>query len=357
MDARNFGTMEGMMDFLKLNEMIAPENREAADAAVFRLNDIAKPVGSLGELESIVVRLAALTGSADIDIAKKAVLVLSADNGVLKQGVAQTPGEITAVMTDFIADKRSSVCIMAKCAGAETFSVDMGMFTKIANPNVIDRRIADGTADMTQGPAMSREQAEQAINTGMELVKELKDKGFNLIATGEMGIGNTTTSSAVASALLKKDIDEMTGRGAGLSDEGLTRKVNAIKKAFEVNKPDSDDALDVLHKLGGFDIAGMCGIFLGGAVYRVPILADGFISAVSALVAKRLCPKCVCAMFASHMSAEPAAKYVIDELGIKPVIHAGMRLGEGTGAAAMMPLMDMAVAVYNDLMTYADIGM
>ena len=345
------------MNLKELNKSILPADDNAAKAASHHLNDIAKPVGSLGELESMVIRLAALTGSVYPDISKKAVLTLSADNGVLKQGVAQTPGEITAVMTYFIADKRSSVCIMAKCAGADSFSVDMGMFTKIDNPNVIDRRIANGTADMTEGPAMTRAQAEKAINTGIELVRDLKEQGYGLIATGEMGIGNTTTSSAVASVLLKKDVTDMTGRGAGLSDEGLMRKINAIKTAIEVNKPYPDDAFDVLCKLGGFDIAGMCGIFLGGAIHRVPILVDGFISAVSALIAKRLCPNCTCAMFASHMSAEPAAKLVVNELGLTPVIHAGMRLGEGTGAVAMMPLMDMAVAVYKDLMTYADIGM
>lgn len=343
-----------------MNELIKnirPAYKNAAANAMARLNDIAKPIGSLGELESIILRLAALTGSADLDISKKAVVTLSADNGVLKKGVAQTPPEITAVMTEFIANKRSSVCIMAKCAGADSFSVDMGMFTESNNPNVINRRIANGTNDITEGPAMTRENAEKAIFTGIELVGSLKDKGYNLIATGEMGIGNTTTSSAVASVLLEKEVEEVTGRGAGLSNEGLIRKINAIKTAIEVNKPDKNDAVDVIAKVGGFDIAGMCGMFLGGAIYRVPIIIDGFISMVSALSAKMICKSSTSAMFASHMSAEPAAKMIADALGIHPIIHAGMRLGEGTGAVAVMPIMDMAVKVYNELMTYGDIGM
>ena len=246
---------------------------------------------------------------------------------------------------------------MAKCAGADGFAVDMGMFSRIKNKNLRDMRIADGTQDMTERPAMTKEEAEKAINAGMELVRELKEKGYKLIATGEMGIGNTTTSSAVASVLLDKSPEEMTGRGAGLSDEGLMRKISTIKEAIAINKPDKNDVADVIAKVGGFDIAGMCGMFLGGAIYRVPVLIDGYISSVAALAAKMLCPECICAMFPSHLTAEPAGKLILDEIGLKPIIDAGMRLGEGTGAVAAMPILDMAAAVYKDLFTYGDIGM
>lgn len=340
-----------------LNNKILPLDKAAMEAATRRWNSIAKPVGSLGVLEDAVTKLAGITGSADVLLDKRAVIVLCADNGVLAQGVAQTPGEITAAMAGFIARRRSSVCIMAKRASADVISVDMGMFRRVHEENLIDRHIADGTKDMTQCAAMTRDQAEQAINTGMELVRDCSERGYQILATGEMGIGNTTTSSAVASVLLGRNADEVTGRGAGLSNDGLTRKISAIKRAIEINSPDCSDALDVLSKVGGFDIAGLCGVFIGGAIYRVPVLIDGFISAVAALAATRLCPRSIDYMLPSHVSAEPGSALVMEALGLKPVIHAGMRLGEGTGAVALLPIIDMALTVYHDLMTFTDIGM
>ena len=203
---------------------------------------------------------------------------------------------------------------------------------------------------------MAREQAVQAVLTGMDLVKEQQERGVRLVATGEMGIGNTTTSSAVACALLGRPAEEMTGRGAGLSGEGLRRKVQAIRRGLAVNRPDPADPLDVLAKVGGFDIAGLCGVFLGGALYRVPVLADGFISTVAALCAVRLCPLAEQAVFASHVSAEPAGALVLNALGQKPLITAEMRLGEGTGAVAAIPLLDMALAVYGEAYTFEQGG-
>ena len=345
------------MDFKELNQQIQPLDEAAIQASHEQWNRIAKPVGSLGQMEDLVTQIAGISGESLPDIAKRAVLIMCADNGVLAQGVAQTPGEITATMSEFMAAKRSSVCIMAKACGADSLPVDVGIFRKVTTEGMRDCHIADGTNDMTQGPAMSVEQAEQAIRVGMELVKEFKEKGYKLLATGEMGIGNTTTSSAIASVLLGLEAEVVTGRGAGLSDEGLQRKLSAIKRAIEVNQVQADDAFDVLRKLGGYDIAALTGIFLGGALYRVPIIIDGFISAVSALIATRLCPNSQAYMLPSHVSAEPASRLVLDALGFKAMIHAGMRLGEGTGAVALMPLLDMALAVYKDLMTFADIGM
>ncbi len=327
------------------------------EAARLRMNDIAKPAGSLGLLEDAVVRIAGIQGSERISIDKRAVVVMCADNGVLAQGVAQTPGEITAVMTEVIAAHRSSVCLMAQYAHADVIPVDIGVARHMVLDGLLDRHIADGTADMTAGPAMTRAQAVRAIEAGVDIVRDCRMQGYNLLATGEMGIGNTTTSSAVASVLLARDVTDVTGRGAGLSDEGLRRKIGAIHRAVEINVPDANDALDVLHKLGGFDIAGLCGVFLGGAKYGVPVIVDGFISAVSALVAARLCPAAGAYMLASHVSAEPAGATVLDALSLAPVLCAGMRLGEGTGAVALMPILDMAVRVYNELLTYADIGM
>lgn len=332
-------------------------NQTAMDQARSRWDSLAKPVGSLGVLEALVVQLAGMTGTAQVALDQRAVLVLCADNGVLAQGVAQTPGHITAVMARFMAQKRSAVCLMAQVARAQTFIVDMGLSTALDMPGLLDRHVARGTADMTCGPAMTKEQARQAIQTGMDLVRDCKDQGFQILATGEMGIGNTTTSSAVAAALLDQPVETLTGRGAGLSDQGLQRKISAIQRAIQINQPDGSDALDVLHKLGGFDLAGLCGVFLGGARYGLPIIVDGLISAVAALVAARLCPAATSFMIASHQSAEPASQVVLSALGLTPIIHAKMRLGEGTGAVALLPLLDQALAVYHNLMTFDDIGL
>ena len=355
MDAKPSGSV-GLMDFLSLNERIPSPNAEAAAAAQARLNNIAKPIGSLGELETLLIRIAHISGSVDID--KRKVFVLAADNGVTAQGVAGTPPEITSVMAGFMAQGRSAVCIMAARAGVDVAIVDMGMFRDLEEaPGILNRHIADGTADMSIGPAMTPEQAKQAIQTGIDLVCVAAEQDYRLIATGEMGIGNTTTSSALTAVLLGRPVAEVTGRGAGLSDESLAHKISVIEKAIEVNAPVANDAFDALCKLGGFDIAGMCGLILGGALYGIPIIIDGFISAVSALVAVRLCPKAAYALIPSHMSAEPGSTLVFEELGLNPIIRADMRLGEGTGAVALIPLLDAAAAVYHGLMTFDDIGM
>ncbi len=346
------------MDFDLLNTQIRPLDKEAMDAAKAHWDYTAKPVGSLGELEDIVIKLAGIQKTDRPEISKRAAIVLCADNGVTAQGVAMTPPDVTALMARFIAQRRSAVCLMARQANAETIAVDMGMFQRITDePRLLDRRVADGTSDFTKGPAMTREQALQAIEAGIALAKECKAQGHRILATGEMGIGNTTTSSAISAVLLGRSPELVTGRGVGLSDEGLRRKQQVIAKAIEVNAPDPADALDVLHKLGGFDIAAMCGVFLGGALCGLPVIVDGFISSASALTAQRLCPAVKDYMLASHASAEPAASMVSDALGLTPVIHAGMRLGEGTGAVALLPLIDMALTVYNELFTYGDLGM
>jgi nicotinate-nucleotide--dimethylbenzimidazole phosphoribosyltransferase len=343
------------MDFEKLNSLAGPLCAESMQAAKAKWDNEAKPLGSLGRFEEIVTQIAGIQGTPDVNIDKKGVLTLCADNGVLAQGVAMTPGEVTAIMAGFIADGRSSVCRMAEIAGADVIAVDMGMSRRVDAENLLDRRVSDGTTDFTNGAAMTDEQALIALVTGITLVRNHAEKGYKILATGEMGIGNTTTSSAIASVLLDRDPQEVTGRGVGLSDEGLARKISAIEKAILVNSPDKNDAFDVLQKLGGFDIAGLAGIFIGGAVHRIPIIIDGFISSVGALLAVKLCPRVVDFIFPSHVSAEPAGGMVLDALGLKPFITADMRLGEGTGAVCMFPLLDMALSVYHTACTYADI--
>lgn len=344
------------MELCKLIEAITPPDESARAAAREHWNACAKPLGSLGLLETAIEDIAALTGSVDVRLDEKTVLVLCADNGVVRRGVTQTGSGVTAAVARQLALRRTSVCRMAEVAHCRVVPVDMGILDFPGCEGVLDRRIRNGTADFTEGSAMSREDVERAVLTGVELVRDEAARGTRLLATGEMGIGNTTTSSAVASVLLAQPVQDVTGRGAGLSDEALARKVEVIRRGVSVNRPMAWDAVDVLAKVGGFDLAGLCGVFLGGALYRVPVLIDGFPSAVAALCALRLCPDAGKAMLASHVSAEPAGAMVLRALGKKPLITAEMRLGEGTGAVAAMPLLDMALAVYREGYTFEEGG-
>ena len=327
---------------------------EARAAAQRRWDSIAKPLGSLGALEKLIMDMAALTGSPDVGIAKRAVVVCCADNGVVREGVTQTGQEVTARMAGEMVKMNSSVCKMAQAAHCDVLPVDLGMVRRVEG--VLDKHVMDGTEDMARRPAMTREQALQAISVGVDLVKELKTQGYRLLVSGEMGIGNTTTSSALVAALLNLPAETVTGRGAGLSDAGLHRKIWAIERAITVNKPDPRDPLDVLSKLGGLDICGMAGLFIGGAIHGVPVIIDGFISAVAALLAQKLCPGCDVAMIPSHCSEEPAAKRVLMVLNTYPIIFANMRLGEGTGGVCLLPLLDMALAVYGGHATFDAVG-
>ena len=326
---------------------IEPPDEAARNAARAKWNAVAKPIASLGALETMVEQFAALVGTPDVHIDKRAVVVLCADNGVVAQGVSQSGPEITTLIAGSVARGTSSVCKMAHTAHIDAFSVDMGMCEPSPEPEVIDRSIARGTGDISQGPAMSRNQALQALLTGIELVGVFKARGYQILATGEMGIGNTTTSSAMTAAFFGLSADEVAGRGAGLSDAGLARKRAAIARALRVNAPAAHDPVDVLAKLGGFDIAGLAGMFIGGAVHRVPIVVDGFISTLAAYVAWRIAPACRCAMIPSHISTEPATRLLLEALQLEPIIHAGMHLGEGTGAVCLIPLLDATLALYN----------
>ena len=342
----------------ELNQLlstITPPDEAARAAAHAHWASLAKPLGGLGALETLLEEAAALTGTAQLDFSRRAVRVLCADNGVVAQGVSQTDQSVTRAVAENLAARRTSVCQMAKTARCEVVPVDMGMAGDSV-PGVVNCRIAAGTQDFTQGPAMTRAEAIGAIAAGIALVRAQKAQGVQLLATGEMGIGNTTTSSAVAAVLLGQPIETMTGRGAGLSDEGLARKIDAIRRGIAVNTPNAADPLDVLAKLGGFDLAGLCGVFLGGALEGIPVLMDGFISGVAALCAVRLCPAAAKAVFASHCSSEPAARLVLEALGKAPLLTAGLHLGEGTGAVASIPLWDMALAVYDHCYSFAEGG-
>ena len=344
-------------NYASWNEAIPLPDAAAEAAAAARWDALAMPQGSLGALQTAVVRIAAAKGDANVTLGRRAVLVFCADNGVTRQGVAITPPSVTAAMARVIAAGRSAVGRMAEAARADVVAVDMGMFTRVDCAGLLDRRIADGTADFTFGPAMTRAQADAAVRAGAALAYELATaQGYGVLAAGEMGIGNTTTAATVLSAFLGLDPALAAGRGVGLSDEGLGRKVAAIRKGLSVNAPDPADALDVLHKVGGFDICGMCGAFLGGALARTPVLIDGVISAAAAVAAARLCPRVTPYLVASHVSAEPSAPGALSALGLTPLLSLGLRLGEGTGAMAALPLLDSALAVYHGLPLYSELG-
>ena len=335
---------------------IRPADRAAVERCRVRWDSIAHPLGSLGLLESQTAQLAGIFRTDDLpELKPRKLVAMCADNGVVAQGVSQSPQEITAVVTENFSRGTTCMCRMAQQTDIEVIPVDLGVCRPCVGDKILDRCvIRGGTRDMSLGPAMTREEAERAVLAGVELAGELKATGCRLLLTGEMGIGNTTTSSALASLLLNRDVESVTGRGAGLTSAGLERKIRVIKQAIRINRPDPADPLDCLAKVGGLDIAGMVGLCLGGALYGVPVLLDGFISCVAALVAVRLCPDANDYLLATHVSAEPAGHWVLEALGKQAPIHAGMRLGEGSGAVCAVPLLDLALAVYRTSGSFLD---
>lgn len=336
---------------------IRPSDKAAYNAAKERWDSIAKPLGSLGIFEDAICRIAAVQGSPDVDISRRTAVVFCADNGVVCEGVSQSDSSVTALCAREIAEGRSNINALARIYKADVKAIDIGIAEDIKCTGLINKKISHGTENMAVGAAMTREEAERAICVGLGIVKELRSDGARIIVSGEMGIGNTTTSAAVASVLLGLPASAVTGRGAGLDNAGLARKISVIERAAKVNRPDKNDALDVLAKLGGLDIAGMVGLFLGGAVYHIPVIIDGAISAVAALLAKRISPDCTDYMLASHVSAEPVGRLLLDAIGAKPVITAEMRLGEGTGGIMLLPLLDGALSVYNNAHRFDEIGL
>ena len=325
---------------------------DTMEACRKRWDSIAHPLHSLGKLEDMIVHIAGITGDEKMHLEKKALIVMCADNGIVEEGVTQTGQEVTAIVAENMAKERSSAAIMCRKTGTDIYPVDIGIARD--TEGIIQKKIAYGTKNFLKEPAMTREEAEKAVMAGVELMKEAKEKGYGIVATGEMGIGNTTTASAVASVLLGVEPAVVTGRGAGLSSAGLARKITVIEEGIARHQPDPADGIDVLSKVGGFDIGGMAGVFIGGAVYGIPVVIDGVISGAAALLAKTICPACADFMIASHVSKEPATRMILEALGVSPILHADMCLGEGTGAVALFPLIDLAVAVYHGMTTFED---
>lgn len=335
---------------------ITASDKSAESAAHNHWNSIAKPLGSLGLLESAVEKIAAIQGIENPDISRRIVVVMCADNGVVCEGVTQSDSSVTAVCANAIAEGTSNINVLADTFNSDVLAVDIGMNSDCKNTKLINRKIACGTENISAGAAMTYEQAEMAISVGMDIVGELKNKGVNIIVTGEMGIGNTTIASALSAVLLNLSPKAVTGRGAGLDSEGLSRKISVIERAIAVNNPDVNKPIELLAKLGGYDVAGMVGLFLGGAYYHIPVIIDGVISAVAALIAYRINPLTAEYMLASHISDEPAGKMLLDSIGLKAIINANMRLGEGTGGVMILPLLDGALSVYKNAHRFDEIS-
>ena len=347
----------GRQKLYKLRQEIAPLDEAAKAQAQARLDAIAKPLDGLGRLEQMLVQIAGIQGTADIRTSPRAVLVMCADNGVVREGVTQTSAEVTAAVAANIAAGRSTVNRMAEVADARVYAMDIGIRSDMDCEGLRNAKIRYGTADFAHEPAMTEQEALRAVQTGIDWVGECREQGFCLLGTGEMGIGNTTTATAVACALLGLSPEKMTGRGAGLDDDGLARKKAVIAGAIERYGLYRGDALTVLAAVGGLDIAGLAGIMIGGALYRIPIVLDGMITAAAALAADRLVPGVRRFLIPSHMSREPVMAETVKALELHPVLYADMALGEGTGAVTLFPMLDMALSVYrqNDSFDAMDI--
>lgn len=337
---------------------IKPSDKSVAAAARGRWNSLAKPLYSLGLLEEAICRSAAAQGKVRVKLDKPALVIMCADNGVVAEGVSQVGQEVTTTVTENFVRHATSVAIMSAKAGVDIFPVDIGVnhdfSEEVHNLGLIDRKLAHGTKNMVYEPAMTVDEAQKAIEVGLNLAAALAEAGYNVLATGEMGIGNTTTSSAILAVLLDEPVEKMTGIGSGLTRAGIKRKQEAITKAIQLHRPDAQKPLDVLAKLGGLDIAGLVGVFLGGALMGVPVLIDGVISGAAALLAQRICPAAADYMLASHCSKEPSGQLILQALGQRPIIQADMCLGEGTGAVAVLPVLQLALAVYDEMGTFQE---
>lgn len=345
------------MNIEKLIEKIEPLNGEAMQKAMARLNNLTKPPGSLGVLEDLVVQLAGITGEFMPRAENKTVIVMAGDHGVVEEGVSIAPQSVTPQMVYNFLNGGAGINVLARFAGARVKVVDVGVADPaLSGIGLISRKVRLGTANMTKGPAMSREEVIQAISIGVEAAGDAIDQGSNLLATGEMGIGNTTPSSAILAVYTEAPLPVIVGRGTGLDDEGVQRKIKVIETALKVNKPDPADPLDVLAKVGGLEIAGMTGIILGAAARRVPVVIDGFISGVAALIACKLTPLSKDYIIASHLSEEPGHKIALEAIGLEPMLRMRMRLGEGTGAALAFNLIEAATRIMSEMATFAEAG-
>ena len=340
-----------------LCDSIGELDEAAMELARVRQGELTKPPGSLGRLEELSIQLAGITRSLHPGIKNKAVIVMAGDHGVTAEGVSAYPSEVTPQMVLNFINGGAAINVLARLAGARVVVVDVGVAIPLEpHPDLIIHKVAPGTANMAQTSAMTREQAAQAIAIGEEVVRAEIARGLDLVAAGDMGIGNTTPSAAITAGLTGAPVAEVVGRGTGVDDEGLARKITVVERALEVNRPDPDDPFDVLTKVGGLEIGGLVGVILGASAARVPVLIDGFISSAAGLVAAHLKPEVKGYLIASHLSEEVGHQVILDSLGLRPLLNLGLRLGEGTGAVLAMHLVEAAARIPNEMATFGEAG-
>jgi nicotinate-nucleotide--dimethylbenzimidazole phosphoribosyltransferase len=348
------------MEFKSVLESISNTNGKFGEQAQERLDNLTKPQGSLGRLEEFAKQLVAITEDLMPDLDKKVVFTFAGDHGVADEGVSAFPKEVTPQMVLNFIHGGAGINVLARHTGAEVVVVDIGVdhdfSDAVAQSNVPlqIRKVVSGTKNMRIGPAMSREEAEQCMQVGIDLANEYAKKGYKIFGTGEMGIANTTPSSAMTSVLTGKAIEDITGRGTGINDEAWQRKVQVIQDAISVNSPDPSDPLDVLAKVGGAEIAGIAGLVIGAAANKIPVVIDGFISTAGALIAYLIAPETKDYMFAAHKSQEVGHRALLDKIGLQPILDLDLRLGEGTGAALAMLVIEAGLKIYKEMATFAE---
>ncbi len=338
-------------------KMIKALDKKAMAEALARQDLLTKPQGSLGRLEELSVQLAGIQGKPIPQLRHKAVITMAGDHGVVAEGVGNWPQEVTAQMVDNFLRGGAGINVIARQVGARIIVVDVGVASKMeAHPQILSKKVASGTQNIALGPAMTREQAVKAIETGVEIVNNEVAKGLDIVGTGDMGIGNTTPSSAICAVMTGRPAAEVTGRGTGITDEQLAHKIEVVNRALAVNHPEPKKPLEVLAKVGGFEIGGLAGVMLAAAAHRIPVVIDGFISGAAALIATALSPRMKNFLIAAHLSAEVGHKVLLKHLGLKPLLELDMRLGEGTGAALGIFLSETATRVLAEMSTFAEAG-
>lgn len=345
------------MSIESITSQIQPLDESAIETARIRQNILTKPQGSLGRLEELSIQIAGITSKPIPVIKDRVIITMAGDHGVVAEGVSAYPQEVTPQMVlNFLAGG-AAINVLARHIGARVVIVDMGVAVDIPeDKNLIVKKVAYGTANMSKGPAMTRVQAEESIQSGIEIALAEISKGADIIGTGDMGIGNTTPSAAIACALTKKHPTEIAGRGTGVDDEGLNRKISAIERALDVNKPNPKDGIDVLSKVGGFEIGGLVGVMLGAASQRKPVMIDGFISTAAAMIAVTIAPQCKDYLISAHRSKENGHGVMLEWLGLKPLLDLDMRLGEGTGAALGISIAEAACKILSEMATFGEAG-
>jgi nicotinate-nucleotide--dimethylbenzimidazole phosphoribosyltransferase len=346
------------MQLEEIIKQIKPLDEVVMQSARVRQDTLTKPRGSLGRLEQLSIQLAGITSCPLPSVERKTVIVMAADHGVTSEGVSAYPAEVTPQMVANFLRGGAAINVLARQADARVVVVDMGVANEIDDPsrNLIRRRVGGGTANLARGPAMTREQAVESIQSGIEITEAEIGRGVDILATGDMGIGNTTSAAAIACALMNQVPENIAGRGTGVDDDGMKRKISVIKRALDINRPGANDALDVLSKVGGFEIGGLAGVMLAAAANRKPVVVDGFISTAAAMITFTLAPAVRDYMIAGHVSQEHGHKSMLEWLGLNPLLDMNMRLGEGTGAALAFHLIEASARILREMATFDEAG-